>query len=268
MKEMKMLDLKQIDLPSLAEALEDHSDETTWWFDPQTGEVQPWSEYLSSEEDEQHPGERGLIRIEPLPPKVGYGDMEAFIGRVGDARARDLLQRAIEGRGAFRRFKDTLLELPDLRAAWFAFHDARTERRVLEWLVDEGIVDTEIAETEIGRRHDPELPELGAGLDPDGLARAVAADLRELYGARLRSVVLFGSWAREDAHPDSDIDLLVVLDRVDSVWEELRRMEPIVWRHSHANDAVVSATPVAEDDLRAGRWPLLRRAQAEGRQVA
>jgi predicted nucleotidyltransferase len=105
-------------------------------------------------------------------------------------------------------------------------------------------------------------------LDPDALARAVAADLRELYGTRLRGVVLFGSWARKDAHPDSDIDLLVVLDRVDSVWEELRRMEPILWRHSLANDAVVSATPVAVDDLRSGRWPLLRRVQAQGRQIA
>ncbi len=263
-----MLDLKQIDLPSLAEALEDHSDEQTWWFDPQTGEVRSWSEYLSSEEEEGHPGDRGLIPVEPLPSNVGYGDMEDFIGRVGDARARELLQRAIEGRGAFRRFKDTLLEFPDLRADWFAFHDTRTERRALQWLADEGIVDPEIAETEMGRRADPELPELGGGLHPDALARAVVKDLRELYGPRLRSVVLFGSWARKDAHPDSDIDLLVVLDRVDSVWEELRRMEPILWRHSHVNDAVVSATPVADDDLRAGRWPLLRRAQAEGRQVA
>jgi len=264
---MKMLDLEQIDLSTLAEALEDHSEEVTWWLYPRTGEVQPWSEYPSSEEEES-PGDRRLIRIEPLPSRVGYEDMEDFIGRLGDVRARDLLQRAIEGRGAFRRFKDTLLEFPDLRAAWFVFHDARTQRRALEWLADEGIVDSEIAEAEMGRRADPEMPELGPRLDPDAVARAVAKDLRELYGSRLRRVVLFGSWARRDAHPDSDIDLLVVLDRVDSVWEELRRMEPIMWRHSHANDAVVSATPVGDEDFRAGRWPLLRRAQAEGRQVA
>jgi predicted nucleotidyltransferase len=264
---MKMLDLEQIDLSTLAEALEDHSEEATWWLDPGTGEVQLWSEYLSSE-DEGSPGDRGLIQIEPLRSRVGYGDMEDFIGRLGDVRARDLLQRAIEGRGAFRRFKDTLLEFPDLRAAWFAFHDARTERRALEWLADEGIVDPEIVEAEIKRRADPEVPELGPGPDPDTVARAVAKDLRVLYGPRLRRVVLFGSWARHDAHPDSDIDLLVVLDRVDSVWEELRRMEPIAWRHSHANDAVVSVTPVGDEDLRAGRRALLRRAQAEGRQVA
>jgi predicted nucleotidyltransferase len=33
------------------------------------------------------------------------------------------------------------------------------------------------------------------------VARAVARDLRQLYGERLRDVVLLGSWARGDAHP-------------------------------------------------------------------
>jgi predicted nucleotidyltransferase len=49
--------------------------------------------------------------------------------------------------------------------------------------------------------------------DPHEIARDVARDLRRLYGDRLSSVLLFGSWARGDAHPESDIDLVVVLDR-------------------------------------------------------
>jgi predicted nucleotidyltransferase len=46
------------------------------------------------------------------------------------------------------------------------------------------------------------------------IAALVAEDLRQLYGQRLRQVLLFGSWARGDATDDSDIDLMVVLDRV------------------------------------------------------
>jgi hypothetical protein len=38
-----------------------------------------------------------------------------FTERVRDPRAHDLLERAIEGRGAFRRLKDTLFEFPQLR---------------------------------------------------------------------------------------------------------------------------------------------------------
>jgi hypothetical protein len=268
MKEMTMLDLAKIDLSSLVEALDDHSDETSWWLDPRTGEVEPWSEYLSSEEERTHPADRGLIAIEPTPSGEGYRDMEDFITRARDPRAKDLLLRAIEGRGAFRRFKDTLFEFPELRQAWFAFRDARAERRALEWLADEGLIDPSVAQREIALRPDPDLPADGGPLDVEGAVRAVAADLRELYGTQLRRLILFGSRARQDAHPESDVDLLVVLDRVVSVWEELRRMEPILWRHSYANDTAIAATPVAEADVRAGRWPLLRRALAEGREVA
>jgi len=36
-----MLDLQRVDLRSLAEALEDHSPETSWWFNPNTGDTEP-----------------------------------------------------------------------------------------------------------------------------------------------------------------------------------------------------------------------------------
>jgi predicted nucleotidyltransferase len=266
-----MLDLERVDLRSLAEALEDHSPETTWWFDPQTGETEP---YLADpvsvglEAEEEDPLDRGLIRIEPIPSREAYGDMEDFIGRVRDSRARDLLERAIAGRGAFRRFKDTLLDFQELRQVWFAFHDARMERRAIEWLADQGLLEPSLAEREVLAREDPQLPESASGFDPVEVATAVAEDLRALYGGRLRRVLLFGSWARGDAHRESDIDLLVVLDRVESPWEELRRMDEILWRHSYRNDAVISAVPVGEDELREAARPLLIRAQAEGRAVA
>ena len=269
MKEIAMLDLQRVDLRSLAEALEDHSSETTWWFDPDAGTSEPHVDPIYTDlDEEEHPSDRGLILIEPIPSREAYGDMEDFIGRVRDSRARDLLERAIAGRGAFRRFKDTLLDLPELRQAWFAFHDVRMKWRAIEWLADRGLVERSVAEREIGAREDLEFPELAAGFDPVEIAAAVAEDLRALYGARLRRVLLFGSWARGDAHPESDIDLLVALDRVESPWEELRRMDEILWRHSYRNDAVISAIPVGEGELHDRKHPLLIRARAEGRAVA
>lgn len=104
-------------------------------------------------------------------------------------------------------------------------------------------------------------------LDAEEIARAVARDLRGLYGERLRQVLLFGSWARGDAHPESDIDLLVVLDEVESVWDELRRMDAILNRHSTENETVVSALVVATSDL-SDPVPAVIRAQLEGRLVA
>jgi predicted nucleotidyltransferase len=45
----------------------------------------------------------------------------------------------------------------------------------------------------------------------EALARFGAA-LRDRFGARLSEVVLFGSRARGEAHEDSDVDVLVVVD--------------------------------------------------------
>lgn len=264
-----MLELHRVDLRSICEALEDHSWESSWWLDPRTGEVEILLEDGALREaDEEHPGERGWVRIEPVPSRDAYTDLEDFTARVRDPRARDLLERAIAGRGAFRRFKDTLFEFPELREAWFEFHDVRMERRALRWLADEGLVDGEEAERAIAVRPDPELGPLGRPLDARALAESVAADLRGLYGERLRDVVLFGSWARGDAHPESDIDLLVVLDEAPSRWEERRRMEPVLWRHSFENDTIVAATPVGEKELEDGRAPVLVRAREEGLSVA
>lgn len=259
---MTMLELEEVDLRSLADALEDHSDETVWYLDPRTGKIQP---FLPNDDEEP---EDDLVAVEPIDSRESYTDMEMFVDRVRDPRARDLLSRAIQGRGAFRRFKDTLVEFPELRTAWFAFHDARMERRAIRWLAHVGLIDEEAAELAAGRRPDPDLPELGMRFDPEQIARDVAADLKNLYGDRLREVILFGSWARGDAHPESDIDLLVVLEAMPSPWPELRQMDDILWRHSYDNDTVVSAHPADKRAFEEAATPLLRRVRIEGRRVA
>ena len=255
-----MLDLDRLDLDELCSALEDNSPEHTWWLVPRTGELELRSE-SGDAFDEGDPEEQGWIHVDPIGSHEAYGDMEAFAERVSDPRARNLLSRAIGGRGAFRRFKDTLFEFPDLRETWFRFHDARMRRRAIEWLLDRELISHDDAERAVA--HHPE-PELGDAIDPHAIARAVAADLRELYGSRLKHVLLFGSQARGDAHAESDIDLLVVLDEVESRRRELERMDAILWRHSLANDAVVTELPVSQVEFERSDEPLLVRARIEG----
>lgn len=267
---MKKLDLDRIDLSELCHALEDHSGEMSWWLDPRTGELHLLGDSMWDGEEvgrDFEPPAR-FRRVEPLDSRESYGDLEDFTARVRDPRARELLERAIAGRGAFRRFKDVLTEFPDLRVAWFKFHDARTERRAIEWLRDAEIVAEDAAERAISARPDPDLPPIAGPFDAREIARAVASDLRALYGTRLRKVVLYGSWARGDAHPESDIDLLVVLDRVESRWREHERMNEVLYRHSLDHDTVVSALTVDEAEFGQPRRPVLIRAAAEGEPIA
>jgi predicted nucleotidyltransferase len=264
---MTMLDLSAVDLGDLAMALEDHTEfGRSWWIDGHSGEVWMWSSDLDAD-SEFDPDARDDVRpIHPVESREAYGDMEDFIAQVPDRRAADLLDRSIAGRGAFRRFKDTLFEFPNLREAWFRFHDRRMRRRAIEFLLDERLVD----EAKAARALD-ELADLpvgdGPAVDPRQVARAAAAELRDLYGDRLVEVVLFGSRARGDANPDSDVDLAVILDRVESPWDELRRMDDVLWRHTLASGLTLSATPISRSSWEEGRRPLVRTARSEGERL-
>src|ERR687896_1299822 len=164
-----MLDPEQVDLADLALALEDHSRDHKWWFDPGSGAVEPRFEARFGEDN----AAAGLISIEPVPTGVGYADMEDFVARVRDPRAHHLLERAIAGRGAFRRFKDALLDFPELRRAWFRFHDGRSERRAIEWLVEHELVEPAAAEQALARNPDPGVTSLPGLLDAEGVAHRV-----------------------------------------------------------------------------------------------
>jgi hypothetical protein len=65
--------------------------------------------------------------------------MVLFIETVEDPSFQARLSSSIHGRGAFSRFKDTLLDEPSERQRWFAFKDERVRERVLDWLDEEGI---------------------------------------------------------------------------------------------------------------------------------
>jgi len=254
-----MLDLLCVDFDDLCSALEDHSYQHSWWFDPQSGEIHVHSE--DNDETSDDLNEAGLLFIEPMGSHEGYADMADFVSRVPNRRARESLERAIEGRGAFRRFKDTLFEYPELRQAWFVFHDARMARRAVAWLADHDLISDETAEQALANHPDPPLG--AAEVDPRQVAAQVAEDLRALYGPRLIQVALFGSAARGDDDEDSGVDLLVVFDQLGSPWAELRRMDGVLWAHTARSGLTVSAFPVSRADYDRGDAPLLIRARRE-----
>ncbi|MQA88675.1 MAG: nucleotidyltransferase domain-containing protein [Gemmatimonas sp.] len=68
----------------------------------------------------------------------------------------------------------------------------------------------------------------------------------ELYGDRLRGLYMFGSYARGEARPGSDLDVLLVLDLIDSYWAEIERGGGITAELSLEHDLPITRVFVSE----------------------
>jgi hypothetical protein len=78
-----------------------------------------------------------------------YSIMERFAEGHEDRRTSAELLRSLKGKGAFRRFKDTLLDL-DIQDAWYEFRRQEFEQIAMEWLEAEKIPytrDDEVAQS-------------------------------------------------------------------------------------------------------------------------
>ncbi len=88
--------------------------------------------------------------------------------------------------------------------------------------------------------------------------------LEVLYGPRLRGVYLYGSGARDELTPDSDIDIAVVLDEIPDRWAEHRRTSRLGADLSLEFNTVVLFFFTAEADLRVERFAIHRVIKDEG----
>jgi hypothetical protein len=96
----------------------------------------------SEEEIETGVSEGYLIYIEPIESSVEYRWMAEFADSVDDPGLRAKLEVALDGRGAFRRFKNVLADQRAERERWFAFHGQRLREAMDEWLTDHDIEPT------------------------------------------------------------------------------------------------------------------------------
>ena len=156
-----VLDLSSLDLDEIATALADQTDyEHRWLINAQTGEVVFWTSDTGI--DGQTPvdlDELDLICIDPVPSYIWYQDMADFADQVSDERAGRRLARALQGKGAFRRFKAELQEeYPHLLPAWYAFRDALAHRRAAEWLAGNSLVDHDAVTRFIDEHPEPAVP--------------------------------------------------------------------------------------------------------------
>jgi hypothetical protein len=130
-----------IDWVELEGALENNSPELHSFLNKGTGDVVRI--FRGSEGAEQRlrevENDGDYLYIEPISSREQYRWMEEFIEATEEPNLKEKLNIAIDGKGAFRRFKDVLVGYPEERERWFGKRATKLRTHITEWLTAKNI---------------------------------------------------------------------------------------------------------------------------------
>jgi hypothetical protein len=124
-----------IDWEALEDAFENNAPEVHSYLHVPTGDVLRIVDGIA--DPQMHAriaADQNYLRIEPVSSREQYRWMERFIPMLEDNDLQLQLTHAIDGKGAFRRFKDVLMSFGPERERWFAFRSERLRIFMEAWL--------------------------------------------------------------------------------------------------------------------------------------
>jgi hypothetical protein len=124
-----------VDWEALEDAFENNAPEVHSYLHLTTGEVLRVVDGVADPQMHVRIASDGnYLRIDPVSSREQYRWMERFIPMAVDEDLRALLAQAIDGKGAFRRFKDVLMNHAEERERWFVFRSERLRTFMEAWL--------------------------------------------------------------------------------------------------------------------------------------
>jgi hypothetical protein len=170
-----------IDWVELEGALENNSPELHSFLNKVTGDVIRIFRGSEDAEERLREVENGpdFVYIEPISSREQYRWMEEFIETVEESNLKDKLNIAIDGKGAFRRFKDVLVGYPAERERWFGKRSTKLRAHMKEWLTAKRIAPSNSAPWDGESGLDEGSRGDKGGVDQPG-RREVTGDLRQV----------------------------------------------------------------------------------------
>ncbi len=96
------------------------------------------------------------------------------------------------------------------------------------------------------------------------LLQEIKSRLAQAYGPHVRGVVLYGSVARGDDRPDSDIDVMVLLDHPAQTWQDVHTASQTLFSLSMQIDKLIHVRAVDVGRYEESDAPLYADARNEG----
>ena len=124
-------------LDELGTALTGGDVDSVAFFNAKTGAVEHFMHNLGDQENAriaQAEADADLRKVTPVTTEVRYGIMSDFISMVDDIAFAGKLRSAISGKGAFRRFRETVDEDDAQRRKWMSYRTKRHYHLALDWL--------------------------------------------------------------------------------------------------------------------------------------
>jgi hypothetical protein len=124
-------------LDELGTALTGGDVDSVTFFNAKNGTVEHFMHNLGDQETARiaaADADPELRKVNPVTTEVRYGIMSDFIGSVEDIGFAGKLRTAISGKGAFRRFRETVDEDDAMRRRWLAYRTKRHYHLALDWL--------------------------------------------------------------------------------------------------------------------------------------
>ncbi len=124
-----------IDWEALEDAFENNAPEVHSYLHLGTGDVLRVVDGVADPQMHSRiAGDTNYLRIDPVSSREQYRWMERYIPMVEDPDLQGKLTQAIDGKGAFRRFKDVLMNYAPERERWFSFRSERLRIFMEAWL--------------------------------------------------------------------------------------------------------------------------------------